>query len=598
MPGRSNQEFKKDISDVRAKTTRGINLVICAFVAASPQVAIADTSTIDSPVVGTQGPVAPPLNGNDTLVITPQGSIQTTGNNANGVAATGGLNTIINNGVISTTGDSSRGIVALDGQNTIINTGTIRTINSAAIRTNNGGSNTITNSGVITTSGPGSSGIYATGNSNTISNSGSIRTTGPMDGPISPDGIKAEGSNNTITNSGSVISQQGLAIVFTGAGNTLNLLNSSFLAGGVELGTGTQINISTGANYSKLITYTGTLTSSTKSGAIPVFENTSTKQLATYDPTFFAASSDALGDMTKTISSLLPNRFNGSDKEHPLWVRGFGVKSNYDGTNATLDREYGFSGVALGYDLKRSNDLKFGMVGGYGRTTMDTNGSEYQSFNATSNDGFIGVYGQKKWGKASFDFGLYGGIQSFDQQRYINDNMATLGSSNANASYQGWWIAPEAGITITAGELNGWSVLPTARLRYAQQWMGGYTENGGGAANATVSSRNIGIGEGFVGIGTSKTMKTTAGKNTKMVLEGQVGYMYRGTAGDDTVGVTMIGQSLSLPTEASSRNAVAVSAGVLIDLSDTVALKIRGDAAAGSGMNYAWGGWAGLSVKF
>jgi uncharacterized protein with beta-barrel porin domain len=60
----------------------------------------------------------------------------------------------------------------------------------------------------------------------------------------------------------------------------------------------------------------------------------------------------------------------------------------------------------------------------------------------------------------------------------------------------------------------------------------------------------------------------------------------------------LIGQSLSLPTEAVSRNAIAVSAGVTIDLSDAVALKIRGDAAAGNGVNYVGGGWAGLSVKF
>ena len=135
-------------------------------------------------------------------------------------------------------------------------------------------------------------------------------------------------------------------------------------------------------------------------------------------------------------------------------------------------------------------------------------------------------------------------------------------------------------------------------MRYAQQWIGSYTESSGGSANATVNGRNVAIGQSFVGVGTQRTLKTTLGKNTKMVLEGQVGYLYRGVVGDDTVGVTLIGQSLSLPTEAASRNAIAVSAGVTIDLSDAVALKIRGDAAAGNGINYVGGGWAGLSVKF
>jgi uncharacterized protein with beta-barrel porin domain len=590
-----------------------------------PQLALAADTTINTAETTTQGPTTPELNGGDTLTIGPAGTINVTGDNTKGVSATGGANTIsnsgtittdgsrgsdaiaaregsntiINNGAISTQGNSSRGIFASGNQNTITNTGAITTVNSAGIRTNLGNQNIIVNSGAITTSGPGSLGILATGNSNNISNSGSITTTGVADGATSADGIYSDGNSNTVTNSGSVISYFGKAIAFSGSGNILNLANSSFLGGVIDLGTGTQINIATAANYSKLINYTGTLSGSiTASGSVPAFINTSTNQVATYDPTIFSASSDALGDMTSTISSLTPTRFNGSDKDHPLWVRGFGMASSYEGTDATLDRSYNYSGVAIGYDFKRSKDLSLGVLGGYGQSSLWANAESTQSFNTNSDDGFLGLYGQKRWKNVAVDFALYGGLQSFQQQRYVNDNLAYLGNSSANASYQGWWIAPEAGITYNAGQVNGWSLLPTARLRYAQQWMGGYTETGGGSANATVNGRNVAIGQSFVGIGTRKTMKTQMGKDTKMVLDGQVGYIYRGVVGDDSVNVTMIGQSQSLATESSSRNAVAVSAGVSIDLSSAVALKIRGDFAAGGGMQYGSGGWAGLSVKF
>jgi hypothetical protein len=246
----------------------------------------------------------------------------------------------------------------------------------------------------------------------------------------------------------------------------------------------------------------------------------------------------------------------------------------------------------------RSKDLTFGILGGYGRTSLTADSETMQSFENTSDGGFLGLYGQKRWGTTSLDFAVYGGIQSFQQQRYVNDNLAFLGNSSTNGSYQGWWIAPELGITMKVGEVNGWKILPTARVRYAQQWMGSYTESGSGSAGATVNGHNVSIGQSFVGIGTRRTLKTTLGNNTKMVLEGQVGYMYRGAVGADTVGVTLIGQSLSLPTETVSRNAVAVTAGVTLDLSSTVALKIRGDAAAGGSINYVGGGWAGLSVKF
>jgi len=364
------------------------------------------------------------------------------------------------------------------------------------------------------------------------------------------------------------------------------------------MGTSGTVNFTTGANYSKLYTFEGTLAAINGSGTVPLFANLSTKQAGTYDPTILASSSDALADMTSTISSLTPGRFNGSDNGHPLWVRGFGMASSYEGTDATLDRSYNYSGVAIGYDLKRSKDLSFGVLGGYGQSSLWANAESTQSFNNTSDDGFLGLYGQKCWKNVAVDFALYGGLQSFQQQRYVNDNLAYLGNASANASYQGWWISPEAGVTYKAGEVNGWSFLPTARLRYAQQWMGAYTETGGGSANATVNGRNVAIGQSFVGIGTRKTMKTHMGKDTKMVLDGQVGYVYRGVVGDDTVGVTMIGQSQSLATESLSRNAVAVSAGVALDLSSAVALKIRGDFAAGGSMQYASGGWAGLSIKF
>jgi len=536
---------------------------------------------------------------NNYGTITTSGSVVTTGSDVSGIYITGDSATINNYGTIETTGNglspggNASGINVVGSSGIIVNSGTINaygSVNARGIRAL-GSNNTITNSGTITTRN--STGIVVQGVSNSVINTGAVRALGNGD-----TGISLSGASNTLENTGSIISYSGSSVIFVGSGNTLDLGNGSFIAGNINLGTGTQINITTGANFSKLINYTGTLSGISASGSVPAFINTSTNQVAIYDPTLFAASSDALGDMTSTISSLTPGRFNGSDKDHPLWVRGFGMAASYEGTDATLDRSYNYSGVAIGYDFKRSKDLSLGVLGGYGQTSLWANAESTQSFNTNSDDGFLGLYGQKRWKNVAVDFALYGGLQSFQQQRYVNDNLAYLGNSSANASYQGWWIAPEAGITYNAGEVNGWSFLPTARLRYAQQWMGGYTETGGGSANATVNGRNVAIGQSFVGIGTRKTMKTLMGKDTKMVLDGQVGYIYRGVVGDDSVNVTMIGQSQSLATESSSRNAVAVSAGVTLDLSSAVALKIRGDFAAGGGMQYGSGGWAGLSVKF
>jgi hypothetical protein len=610
------------------KKNKGAGLFICLAIFGAHAECLAADTTINTNETSTQGPIAPPLNGNDTLTIGPAGSIRVTNNDSSGVSATGGGNTIKNQGIITTSGkvivpgSDVSGIHAIGGSNTIINTGTIETYGNGRIGGDNasginaeGGSNTIINSGTINAyGGTNARGIRASGGNNTIINTGVI-TSRDSPGISAQDGgsaivnsgsitstgnnaINALGGSNIITNTGSIISYSGYSIAFSGSGNTLNLANSSFLAGNINLSTGTQINITTGANYSKLINYTGTLSGVSTSGPVPVFVNQATKKLATYDPTLFAASSDALGDMTGTISSLTPGRFNGTDKEHPLWARGFGMTASYAGSEATLARNYIYSGAAMGYDFTRSKSLILGVLGGYGQTSLTTNGTAMQSYNSSSDDGFLGLYGQKRWNNAWLDFALYGGVQVFNQQRYINDNLAYLGNASALASFSGSWLAPEAGVTIKVAEVSGWSLLPTARLRYAQQWMNGYTETGGSGANASVSGRNVTLGQSFVGVGTRKSVKTRVGKNTKMVLEGQIGYLYRGAVGDVSADVAMIGQSLSLPTEISSRNAVAASAGVAIDLSNSVALKIRGDAAAGGGMNYVAGGWAGLSAKF
>lgn len=563
----------------------------------------------------------------DNTSISNSGSIITSGGGSDGIYFSGNQNILNNFGLIKTTGDGADGIQILaSNSNSIRNTGSIATSGTYSWGLYiQGNDNLIENEGSILSTGDYSGGVAVYGDSNTITNQGSISSAGQEKeyvgtpygvlivgssnsivnfGTISSNkgyAVYIDGDDNTLTNAGSIISPEGYAVYFSGAGNTLNSLNN-FLSGKVNMGSGGTVNITTGANYSKLYTFEGANLTVNGSGTVPLFINSTTQQAGTYDPTIFASSSDALADMTSAISSLTPGRFNGTDKEHPVWARGFGTTSSYSGSysgaDTTLDRNYIFSGVALGIDAVRSKDLVIGFLGGYGQTSLTADAETNQSFNNTSDGGFLGLYGQKRWKSWAFDFALNGGVQSFQQQRYVNNNLAYLGNSSTQASFQGWWIAPELAATVKLAEVKGWSLLPTARLRYAQQWMGGYSEMGGGAANASVSGRNVTIGQSFVGIGTRKTIKTSLGKNTKMVLDGQVGYMYRGAVGDDTVDVTMIGQSLSLPTEISSRNAVAVSAGVALDLSSAVTLKIRGDAAAGGGMNYVGGGWAGLSFKF
>jgi uncharacterized protein with beta-barrel porin domain len=525
--------------------------------------------------------------------ITNAGSINTSAARGFGILTNGSNHSIINTGSISTSGDIGFSILAAGSNNIITNSGSISTTGTLGVGIHSDkGRNTITNSGSIHSSGVYGIGILTNGSNNTIANSGSISTSG--DYAI---GIYSSGRSNTITNSGRILSRSGYAIFLDGIDNTLNI-HDAFFDGIINIGSEGTVNIATSAESSMLLTFEGDARTINGSGPVPVFINLSTQQAATYDPTVFASSSDALADMTNAISSLAPRRFNATDNDHPIWAKGFEMASSYEGSHSTQERAYSLSGIAIGYDAKSSKELTIGVLGGYGKTSLTAEGKTIRSFRTTSDDGFTGIYGQKRWRSYAVDFAILGGLQSFRQQRFINNNLALDGTSNANASYQGWWISTEAGVIFNAGTIYGWSLQPMAHLRYAQQWMGSYAETGGGSANANVNGHSVAIGQSFVGIGASKTIKTNMGKDTKLILDGQIGYMYRGATGDDTLEVTIIGQSLSLPTEFSGRNAVAVSAGITIDLSSAVALKIRGDFASGDGMRYSGGGWAGLSVQF
>ena len=188
-------------------------------------------------------------------------------------------------------------------ETTVINTGEITRSGYRAYGVSFiGSSNIITNSGSITTSGQESFGVLGYGNSNIITNSGSIITSG-----VGAYGVYVNGNSNTITNSGSIISKYGYAIYFSGIGNTLNILNN-FMGGGINLGTSGVARVTTGPNYSKLYSFEGANLTISGSGPVPLFVNAITNKVATFDPTIFAGSADALADMAYTVSSLADGR--------------------------------------------------------------------------------------------------------------------------------------------------------------------------------------------------------------------------------------------------------------------------------------------------
>ena len=540
------------------------HFVLCStvfgLIAASALPAFATDVVVSTDVTTTQT-----LDGNDSLSVTASGSISTTGYDGDGIYAEGGTNTISNSGTISTTGAYGYGIYA------------------------EGGANTISNSGTISIMGDYGYGIVASGGTNTISNSGTISTTG-----ANGYGIIAGGGANTISNSGTIISAQSYAIYFSGSGNTLNLNIPSFLGGGVYLGSGTTLNVVSGASNSVLWSTTGTLTGSPSlSGPVPIFFNTSTGMLATFDPTGFAGASDVLADTTGNVSKLIHSRLDGLGNS--WWMSGFGSEAKYDGSTATLERYYSHSGMALGYDTKVSPDLTLGALTGYGRGSFTADSSYARSFDNESYGGFVGIYGQQRWQDMFVDVALSAGFLEHTDARFVNDNAASLGVSGSRATYTSWWVSPQAtvGMNVHLGE--GWTAIPAAHLRYAYQSIEGYTETGGGDANAQVGGRTVQMVESRPELGVRKTLQLSS--VGPLTVDGRAGWLYRSALGDNTVRLTMIDQSKSVATEMRDRSAAFVGVALSLELPNDMTFKLHGETVFGDGMT-SYSALAMLSAKF
>lgn len=535
------------------------------------------------------------------------GTITSTGEGSYDIQALDN-NTVVNNGSMNASGDDA-GSISITNNGTVENTGTITVsggqsngifgvrddtvTNSALIQTtgmedigihveNNG---VVSNSGVITSSGDDSSGIVV-GENSTVTNTGNILTTGEG---VNEDGIHSA-DNSTVANSGSVVSAHGNSINLAGLGgcpngSTLDLLASGFLGGAINLGTNATVNVVSGPSNSFLWDLsTGAMTSGapTLSGSVPIFYNAATQQIATFDPSGFAGSVNALGDLTGTLSQVTGQRLDaaavdggqrhqGSD-DRGLWATGIGSWGTYAGTASTLEQTSQLAGFALGYDKDLSADLTVGGFAGYSWSTLDADSQWVRSIDDKADGLYAGAYAQRRVGRLFANVGLSGGYQSHHDSRFVNDNLAALGDSHAFASYNSWWLSPEVAVGAV-GQVKNWSIIPSAQLRYAFESFDDYTETGLSAANATVSSRSVSLLEGRAQLALARALNLGRVHGR---LEARTGWQQRCDFSEDAT-VTLLGQTQSVGFDADSHGPFV---GLDADLGFTDRLSLRVDAEA------------------
>jgi hypothetical protein len=396
------------------------------------------------------------------------------------------------------------------------------------------------------------------------------------------------GGKIVIDNSGLAVSTSGGDAIRIEGGddNTLNLMAPAYIGGTFNFLSSTAVNITTGPSHSVLWTFPMDGIEGdhpTISGPVPYFYDPATKRFATYDPSSLAGAVNALGDMTSLLSSLVQHRvgnyrladangvsfyaeptsegegsnridqafgttqnlsFGSGGTQQALftgpWLSATGGIMDHDGNSGTLDQTVAQWAVAAGYDWQIGADDRFGVMGGYVDGNLDVDSRFADSYDNDASGWFLGVYGRAMTGQVFLDYALTGGWLEHSDRRFVNDNLAPLGASWAKADYDSWWISPEVAIGIEhAIGGNGWTGIPSLGLRYAAQWIDGYTESGS-AANATVGARDIGLGEARIEYAARRTM-------ARGHVTGRVGGLYRTSFGDDGVEIAIIGQTATVP---------------------------------------------------
>ncbi|MGV7223050.1 MAG: autotransporter outer membrane beta-barrel domain-containing protein [Nitrospinales bacterium] len=447
--------------------------------------------------------------------------------------------------------------------------------------------------------------------SNTINHSGSITTKGPEGHGIYLDGSS---SNNIINNHGgifvtglgslAILDDTGIILFPSASNNTLNIFPGSQIVGGIDFDQkGDVINIfgtGYGAGSSSTLTFVGTPTVNLNGANMVNAGGVYT----VVDPTGPSVNGAALGIMMGGIHNVLAGRggqappaqvastriepgMMPSADDSQIWFSGFGSHRERDTDGQVLAYDHDFYGGVGGYEMQLGRSSRIGFLAGYANTDLAT---DFQSLYTNTHSGFIGTYGQVRFGSFNLDASLIGGYEQNDNNRIVVDNIN--GFELAEADYDSFFISPSVTLSSEVRIFTNIALRPSATATYSIAWYDSYTETGTTQSNLSIDDRTA---QAVI----TKLQMVAAyvfGNGSEVGL--LAGGRFRYTINDD-VNATLAGTSFRYASSGDDTHFEAlVGAHARVAVTNNLNLTINGQYALSDGIETTISGQAGVEFIF
>jgi hypothetical protein len=423
-------------------------------------------------------------------------------------------NSLVNYGTVETSAQAStltsgEALEIHGGQNFVVNWGLIRvydSINGYGVEIADGTGNHVANYGTIETTGSKSNAVHVETANNTIINHGTIIVWGDE-----ADAVYIVGGN-TLINSGTLISKDDEAIHMHDTGSEIYLLAGSAVYGKIELHHSEEHHFDIGNGLNAMLTFQGHLPADINTNGMPYVTDTTNLQLAVVDPTGFAMAEDQLADITDQAFDAVRSRLRSSqqysmanatsllaitpaadvyvpsvsDRGITPWASVLGTWRQQSASGITWSGEQYLRGVTAGVDFNWTPSLRGGAFAGAARVelTVDDEAQEIDTDNI-----WAGAYVGGELGDYFIDVATLAGWQTNESVRRMVDNTVWPGYDHAEASYDGFFVSPQASVSRN-WDFAGRPMISTLTLRYAGLFLNEYEEEGSNA-NLSVDSRDV-----------------------------------------------------------------------------------------------------------